>query len=132
MGESSGDNTDYSMNFVPKMNFDALQTGYKRVLSEIYSPHGYYVRVRTFLRDFNPSPDIKPPLTLTEVAALFRSIYLQGITGVGRLEYWRLFFWALFRRPRLFPMAITMSVYGHHFRQVYELYVRHPHLKATK
>jgi len=132
LGDSSGDNTDYSMNFIPKMNLDALQTGYQRVLNEIYSPHGYYARVRTFLRDFNPSPDIKSPLTSMEVAALFRSIYLLGITGVGRMEYWRLFFWALFRRPKLFPMAITMSVYGHHFRQVYELYVCRPQLKVTK
>ncbi len=36
-----------------------------------------------------------------------------------RAHYWRLVFWTLFRRPRLFPLAI----YGFHFRQVIALHV---------
>ena len=55
--------------------------------------------------------------------ALFRSIYRIGIQGVERAHYWRLFFWTLFSRPKLFPMAITMAIYGYHFRQVCELHV---------
>jgi ABC-type Na+ efflux pump permease subunit len=37
--------------------------------------------------------------------------------------YWRLFFWTLFRRPRLFPLAITFAICGFHFRQVAALHV---------
>jgi hypothetical protein len=29
-------------------------------------------------------------------------------------------FWTLFRKPRLFPLAITYAVYGYHFRKVTE------------
>jgi len=29
-------------------------------------------------------------------------------------------FWSLFRRPKLFPLAITLSIYGYHFRKVFE------------
>jgi hypothetical protein len=43
---------------------------------------------------------------------------------VERVEYWRLLLWALFRKPRLFPLAITLSIYGYHFRKVSELHVQ--------
>ena len=46
-----------------------------------------------------------------------------GIRGSGRAHYWKLFFWTLFRRPRLFPLAITLAIYGYHFRQVAALHV---------
>jgi hypothetical protein len=45
-----------------------------------------------------------------------------GVIGRERFQYWKLFFWSLFRRPRLLPHAITLSIYGHHFRRVF---IRH-------
>lgn len=118
----SGDNVDGSTNIVPKMNVDALRAGYKRILSQIYSPRMYYERVKTFLQDYQP-PKIGLYLDINYILAFFRSIYRLGITGVERLHYWRLFFWTLFRRPKLFPLAITLAIYGYHFRQVCELHV---------
>jgi radical SAM superfamily enzyme YgiQ (UPF0313 family) len=118
----SGDNVDGSTNIVPKMNVDALRAGYKRILSQIYSPRMYYERVKTFLQDYQP-PQIGLYLDINYILAFFRSIYRLGITGVERLHYWRLFFWTLFRRPKLFPLAITLAIYGYHFRQVCELHV---------
>jgi hypothetical protein len=50
-------------------------------------------------------------------------MYQLGIRGVERAHYWRLFFWTLFRRPRLFPVAMTLAIYGFHFRQVVALHV---------
>jgi hypothetical protein len=29
--------------------------------------------------------------------------------------------WTLFRRPRLFPEAVTFAIYGYHFRKVCEI-----------
>jgi hypothetical protein len=46
-----------------------------------------------------------------------------GLIDRGRLEYWKLFFWTLFRRPKLFPLAITFAIYGYHFRQVCDLHI---------
>jgi hypothetical protein len=34
------------------------------------------------------------------------------------------FFWTIFRRPKLFPLAVAMTIYGFHFRQVVELHVQ--------
>jgi hypothetical protein len=52
-----------------------------------------------------------------------RSIYRIGIRGAERLHYWRLLFWTLLWRPRLFSLMITMAIYGYHFRQVCERHV---------
>jgi len=45
----------------------------------------------------------------------------MDIRGIKRVPYERLFFWKLFRRPRLLQLAITPAIYGFHFYQVAEL-----------
>jgi radical SAM superfamily enzyme YgiQ (UPF0313 family) len=120
--EFSGDNVDGSTNIIPKMGLEPLREGYRRILSHVYAPKFYYERVLTFLREYEP-PNIQIPLERQYILALWRSMYQLGIRGVERLHYWRLFFWTLFRRPRLFPLAITFAIYGFHFRQVIELHV---------
>jgi len=117
--ESSGDNTDGSTNIVPLMDLETLKQGYQHILSHIYSPRHYYERVRTFLREYK-APKIDVPLNAKNVIAFFRSIYQLGIRGAERVQYWKLFFWTLLRRPRLFPLAITLAIKGYHFRQVSE------------
>ena len=52
--ETSGNNTDFATNFIPRMDYDLLINGYKKVLSTLYSPKHYYERVRTFLREYIP------------------------------------------------------------------------------
>ncbi len=122
VNEFSGDNVDGSTNIVPRMGIQSLREGYRRILSRIYAPEYYYERVRTFLREYHP-PRIKLHFEPQYILALLRSIYQLGIRGVERAHYWRLFFWTLFRRPRLFPLAITFAIYGFHFRRVAELHV---------
>jgi hypothetical protein len=56
------------------------------------------------------------------VGALFKSMLFLGVIGKERLYFWKLFFWSLIRKPRLFPLAITYAVYGFHFRKVAEKY----------
>jgi len=45
------------------------------------------------------------------------------VIGKERLYYWKLFFWSLFLRPRHFSTAITLAIYGFHFRRAFEQYV---------
>ena len=113
----SGDNVDGTTNIIPKMNLDVLREGYRKLLAQLYSPEYYYERVKTFLREYR-APQIRVHLEFNEILAFFRSIYRLGIKGVERVQYWQLFFWTLFRRPKLFPLAITLSIYGFHFRTV--------------
>jgi len=44
---------------------------------------------------------------------------ILGIMEKGRRYYWKLFFWTLLTRPKMFPMAITLAIYGHHFRKYF-------------
>ncbi len=118
----SGDNVDGSTNIIPRMGLIPLREGYRKILAQIYSPKFYYERVVTFLREYQP-PQITVPFERQHFLALWRSIYLLGIRGTERVQYWRLFFWTLFRRPRSFPLAITFAIYGFHFRQVVALHV---------
>jgi len=54
------------------------------------------------------------------MGALMKSIMLLGVVGKERLYFWKLFFWSLMRKPRLFPLAITYAIYGFHFRKFVE------------
>ena len=40
--EISGNNTDFSLNFIPKMNYQTLIAGYKKIVSTIYSSRYYF------------------------------------------------------------------------------------------
>ena len=121
--EMTGDNADGSTNVVPVMGLDALRQGYRWLLEQIYSPPFYYERVRTFLREYR-APEVSMHLEREHIGVFFRSVYQLGIRGRERAHYWALLFWALFRRPELFPLAVTLAIYGFHFRQVTELHVR--------
>lgn len=118
----SGDNVDGRTNIVPKMEISHLRKGYRKILDSIYSATGFYERVRTFLKDFQPS---RHPVTLQweEIVAFLSSIFKIGIKSKERSHYWKLFFWTLFHYPKKFPLAITFSIYGYHFRKVNELHV---------
>jgi radical SAM superfamily enzyme YgiQ (UPF0313 family) len=116
----TGDNTDLSMNFIPKLDYRLLINGYKRVVASIYTPKAYYKRVIDFLKDFNPGKGPSFRLDLAYVGALLKSILVLGALGKERIYFWKLFFWSLFRRPRLFPMAITYAIYGFHFRKIFK------------
>ncbi len=124
VSEMSGDNTDFSMNFIPKMNYENLVRGYRRVLNKIYAPKYYYDRIMKFLKEYNSESyhsKYRLNFKLSNISALLKSIILLGIIGEERVYYWKLFFWTLFKRPNLFRMAITFAIYGYHFRKLYKM-----------
>ena len=59
----------------------------------------------------------------SHVLALVRSFYRIGLAGKERRHYWKLMLWTQFRRPRLIPEAVILSIYGYHFRKVCERHV---------
>ena len=118
-GDASGDNVDGTTNIIPAMNLDALREGYKGILQHIYSQKHYYQRIRTLLREYNP-PKTPRRMRFSHTLALVRSFYRLGLMDSGRLHYWKLMLWTQFRRPRLFAHAVTLAIYGYHFRKVYE------------
>lgn len=119
--EATGNNTDFSMNFVPRMNYNELITGYKKIISDIYTTKPYYKRIRRLLLNYKPHNTKPVSINFATLLALLKSILIIGVVNRGRSNYWRLMFWTLFRRPGSIVDAITFTIYGYHFRTVYGL-----------
>jgi radical SAM superfamily enzyme YgiQ (UPF0313 family) len=118
----SGNNTDFSINFVPKMNYETLINGYNHILATIYSPKQYYERVRAFLKEYKP-PKIKGKMSQIQwqhIEGFLKSLWVLGIREKGRRYYWKLMISTLFKHPRAFPLSVSLSVFGFHFRKVAE------------
>jgi len=113
----TGDNTDCSMNFIPKMGLETLLGGYRRVMETLYSPAYHTQRIRTFLERYHPAKTRKWRIHGRELLAFVKSLWRLGVLEPGRKHYWKLLFWAM-RRPRVFPLAVTFSIYGYHFRKI--------------
>ena len=118
----SGDNVDGTTNILPKMGLDRLLEGYRSIMEQIYAPSNFYRRVRNFLKEVK-APDITIPMDFQRGLAFFRSCFHLGVWGKERLHYWHLLFWTLFRKPRLVPLAVTLAIYGHHYRKICEIYI---------
>ena len=114
----TGSNTDFSLNFVPKMNYDRLLSGYRSILNTIYSPKQYYARIRTFLQVYKPPRSTPGKVQIHQINAFFRSIWFLGIHGEGKRHYWKLFISYLLQSPPKFARFVVLSIYGYHFRKV--------------
>jgi radical SAM superfamily enzyme YgiQ (UPF0313 family) len=127
--EATGDNTDFSINFIPKMNYEILINGYKRIINGIYSPKPYYERVRRFLKEYKPLHKSYFHFSyicsyFSYLGAFLKSIWFLGIRDKARAYNWKFFFWSLFKRPRFFMLAIAYAIYGFHFRKVFKDYLQ--------
>ena len=117
LGSMSGDNVDGTTNIRPVLGLETLQHHYRALVTQLYEPAHYYARVRTFLREFRV-PAVRARLDTQRLLAFVRSIGRLGIAGRGRLAYWKLLGWTVVRRPRLLPNAVTLAIYGYHFRRI--------------
>jgi radical SAM superfamily enzyme YgiQ (UPF0313 family) len=116
IGQTTGNNLDGTTNFIPRMNRETLREGYRNLMGHIYAPGPYYQRIRTFLREYQ-RPRISGSLNWRYLMAFFHANLRLGIFGSERFHYWGLLVWTFFRRPTLFPLAVGLSIYGHHFRK---------------
>jgi radical SAM superfamily enzyme YgiQ (UPF0313 family) len=126
--EVTGDNTDFSTNIIPKMGYEKLIEGYRKIVSRVYSPRLYYERVKEYLKEYHPPEKKKYHFHFRYLrwhfpylGALLKTLMILGIKDNARAYYWKLLFWSLFRRPQLLPLAITYSIYGFHFRKIFQL-----------
>jgi radical SAM superfamily enzyme YgiQ (UPF0313 family) len=116
IGHTTGNNLDGTTNFIPRMNREKLREGYRSLMDYIYAPGPYYKRIRTFLREYK-RPKISVSLNWWYLMAFFKASLRLGVFGSERFQYWYLLLWTFFRRPALFQLAVTLSIYGHHFRK---------------
>lgn len=117
VAESTGNNSDATLNFKPKLNREFLQSGYRELVKKLYEPRHYYQRIRTFLKSHRPTGP-RLHLSCADIIAFLKSFWVLGVWHRGRVGYWRLFWGTLLRHPRQFPHAIELAILGYHFRRV--------------
>ena len=113
--KATGDNTDCSMNFIPKMDRATLVSGYKEVLTNLYSPRQYYSRVKQFFKEYRPQRrKAISRLKWWQVWAGIRSMWFLGIKDPSRICYWKFVISTLMIRPRSLVLSMTLAVCGFH------------------
>ncbi|NTW70327.1 MAG: B12-binding domain-containing radical SAM protein [Chlorobiaceae bacterium] len=119
----SGDNADGTTNIMPIMDPRLLRKGYMKMMLYLYTPKNYYQRIRTLLKEYKV-PEINNSFRISQFMAFARSVVLLGFVGQERLQYWGMLIWTIVNHRRALPLAITLAIYGHHFRKVSQLYIR--------
>lgn len=117
--ESSGNNTEASCNFVPRLDPKLLVDGYRWLVKGLYEPAAFYQRARAFLAQYRPrGPRSRPGWS--ECRAALRTLWVLGVRHRGRGQYWRFLGHVLTRHPRALGCAMALVIYGHHFRRIAE------------
>ena len=120
---STGNNTDCTVNFVPRMDLNRLVEGYKNILRNIYSPKEYYSRALNCLSRFHRDRVEPRQSTLIEdLRAFWNVVFTLGIRDRSRLQFWNYFYQLLRHHAHDFSHGLTLAAMGYHFRQITEKY----------
>jgi radical SAM superfamily enzyme YgiQ (UPF0313 family) len=111
--QSLGNNTLLDLNFIPKMDVQDLMAGYQRILESIYRPKEYFERAQAFLSHLGTAA--RAPIVFSDVMAVVRSLWRQGLRSNYRKEYWKFIAQAVHRHRQHLDKAITLAIMGHHF-----------------
>ncbi len=120
---STGNNTDCTVNFVPRMELARLVDGYKRVLHNIYSPKEYYRRALDCLSRFHKDR-IEPRTSnlADDVRSLMNIVYTLGIRDSSRTDFWSYFYQLVRHHTHNVAHGLTLAAMGYHFREVTKKY----------
>ncbi len=116
--QTAGDNTDFTLNFMPKMDPAKLVEGYRKVLNSIFGEKHYYERIITFLKEYKLTAISTKMNFFVKLKAVTSAFWSMGVREKGRKYFWRMMLWTLFKKPALLTEAITLSIYGFHYRMV--------------
>ncbi|WP_291319203.1 B12-binding domain-containing radical SAM protein [Desulfonatronospira sp.] len=114
----TGENTDGSLNFIPRMGTEPLLAGYRDIVSTIYSPKYYYQRIETFLKSYRPTS--RSRINRHDIIALLRSIWRIGIFSRSAPWFWKVLIKTAVTKTRALPEVVELSIFGHHFQRIYK------------
>lgn len=117
IGESNANNTDFTINFVPKMDKELLINEYRKLLLSLYSPKNYYNRIYNFLKDYKRHTSGK--ITRNFVIGFLKEIWYLGILDKNRSYFWAMFFSCLFKSPKALPKTLMQIAYFAHFEKIF-------------
>ena len=123
LGESSGNNTNCALNFVPKMDAARLVEGYQSIMRTIYKPSEYYQRaLESLSRTTEKGPEPARFEIVAALAAFSRLLFKLGVLDRERKEFWRFLASAVAKHRDQFPQSMRLAAMGYHFRKLNEAY----------
>jgi hypothetical protein len=119
--ESTGNNTDGTLNFIPRMDAARLIEGYKAIMRVIYSPGEYYQRALNCLeRVAALEPEPRRGGLVSDLMTLSRVVLALGVRDRARAEFWRYLRQAFDQHSERFAEAVRLAAIGYHFRRLTE------------
>jgi radical SAM superfamily enzyme YgiQ (UPF0313 family) len=118
LGESSGNNTNCSLNFIPKMDPARLIAGYQSILQTIYKPSEYYQRTLDSLRRTAQQLPQSKRFQLKDISCFAHLLFKLGVMDRERKEFWRFFAQACAHHQDKFIEAMRFAAVGYHFRKL--------------
>ena len=123
--ESSGNNTDCSLNFIPKMDKTRLVEGYTTILRKIYSSREYYKRALDCLSRLKQNKSEPRRTNFSDDFRAFVKILLTlGVRDGERLKFWSYLFRIIIFHRSNFAYAMTLAAMGYHFRKITATYCK--------
>lgn len=123
LGESTGNNTNCSLNFIPKMDPARLIEGYQSILRTIYKPSEYYQRTLDSLRRTTLQLPSANRFQIKDVTSFLHLLFKLGVMDAERVAFWRFFARACADHRDKFIEAMRFAAVGYHFRKLNEAYV---------
>ena len=124
LAESTGNNSDCSLNFVPRMDATLLVEGYKTIMRTIYRPGEFYQRALDCLTrtENDNAREARGSSLASDVATLARIMFALGISDPARLEFWRYMGSVLLHHRKNFAQSMRLAAMGYHLRKLTNLY----------
>ena len=123
LGDTTGNNTDATINFVPKMDPTVLIDGFKSILRNIYSPREYYQRALDCLSRFHAGRiEPRQSTLIKDLRSFYKIVLTLGVRDRSRVQFWNYLYKLVRFHPRDFAHGITLAAMGYHFRQITEKY----------
>ena len=98
------------------MGRDKLQTGYKKVVSALYSTRPYFKRIEIFLEYYKPTS--RSRVKFRDIRAFLKSTWKIGIFSRASIFYWKIVIKTILTKRKSFPAAIEQIILWDHFRRV--------------
>jgi hypothetical protein len=123
LGESSGNNTECTLNFKTRMDPAVLIEGYQSIMRTIYSPREYYQRaLDSMCRTAQQFPEPQRNNLINGLTSLTRILLKLGVLDRERKEFWRFLTHTLSGHRHQFAESLRLAAMGYHFRKLSDAY----------
>ena len=123
LAEATGNNSDCSLNFVPKMDAARLVAGYKSIMRSIYSPHEYYQRSLDCLNRLQQNNrESRGSSLMSDLMTLARIVLVLGVRDRERREFWTYMRRVFSDHREQFARGVMLAAMGYHLRKMTDAY----------